>query len=397
VKKWTERTFEGSLANLHYFSRTFNVHPFIMKTLFSRGMINGNTISKFLFPSISDLHDPFLLNDMKPAIQRTIQAIRNKEKIVIYGDYDVDGITSTSIMKKALDFFQGNVHAELPLREHGYGITVSAIERLKAKHQPSLIITVDNGSNAHEALRYAKKEGIDVIVTDHHEILDYHPSCYAFINPKRSDNTYPFTELSGAGVAFKFAHALFSCSKFPWEKHIWDFAELACLGTIADMMKLIGENRIIASIGIQKLNNAPSPTFQELFRLLSVSHVDSGTIGFTLAPIFNSIGRIDDPNIGCTILANDEKTETTLFHLIETNKKRKWLTYEQTMQAESIISQKQLFAKNIIVVAGDFHDGIIGIIAARITNKYKKPSIVISKNGKGSARSIGQFSIINTI
>lgn len=397
MKKWTEKTFQGSLANLHYLSRTFNIDPFIMKILFSRGITSGNAVSKFLFPSISDFHDPFLLNDMKPAIQRTIQAIRNNETIVIFGDYDVDGITSTSIMKKALDFFKSNVHAELPLREHGYGITVSAIERLQSRYQPSLIITVDNGSNAHEAMRYAKEQGIDVIVTDHHEILDYHPSCYAFINPKRSDNRYPFTELSGAGVAFKFVHALFSSSKYSWEKHIWDYVELACLGTIADMMQLVGENRIMASLGIQKLNVSPSPVFQELFHLLSITKVESETIGFSLAPIFNSVGRIDDPNIACSILCTDDTTETTLYHLIETNKKRKWLTFEQTKLAETIILQKQLFAKPIIVVAGDFHDGIIGIIAARITNKYKKPSIVISKNGKGSARSVGQFSIINTI
>jgi len=394
---WKRRPYGFNIAEITYFSRAFNIDPLVINILYSRGIKNGDSLSRFFFPGFTHLYDPFLLNDMKKAISRTIKAIKNNEKIVIFGDYDVDGITSTSILKKLFTFFEADVSFEIPLREHGYGLTKDAVKRIKDKYNPSLIITVDNGSNAHDALLEAKKSGIDIIITDHHEILDGHPNAYAFVNPKRRDSLYPFDGLSGAGVAFKFSQALISVSKYPWDKYFWDYVELAAIGTIADMMPLVDENRVICSLGLKKLNTNPSPVFKELSKILKISEINSEAIGFSIAPILNSVGRISNPNLAVPLFDGNPPNPSSLLEMIATNEKRKEMTTIQTAIAEEIIFNNKFHTNPVIVVQGPFHEGIIGIISARITNKYKKPSIVISANGKGSARSYGQFSIINTI
>ncbi|WP_419877533.1 single-stranded-DNA-specific exonuclease RecJ [Brevibacillus centrosporus] len=382
---------------VHYWARQFHLHPLLMKHLFLQGINSEEKISAFLYPSIQSLYDPFLLNDMKKAVIRIIQALKNQEKIVIFGDYDVDGMTASAILYKGLRQFGGDVSIRLPLRSEGYGITPHFIEELK--ENVSLVITVDNGSSAHPAMAAAKRRGIDVIVTDHHEILGEHPDCLAFINPKRSDSTYPFDGLCGAGVAFKLVQALYLASGRAWTTEMGAYIELAALGTMADMMPLIGENRIICWWGLQKMNQAPSPVFSVLKELLKISEVDSTSIGFQIAPIFNSCGRIDDPNRGVQLLIADRFLEDDLRTMIQLNQLRKELTASQLGMAEKQITESGLFSDKVIVVHDDFHNGIVGLLASRIAERYHKPAIVIAGSGVASARSVqgSDYSIIDLI
>lgn len=394
---WIKSEPNLNKAFVHYLSKKLDIHPMVTQIIYQKGFTNEELIYSYLYPTLEELDDPFLLNDMRKAIVRIIQAMKSNESIMIFGDYDVDGITATTLLYKALKYFGANVQFRLPLRKEGYGLTSQAVEQVS--NTASLIITVDNGSSAHEAMATAKRKGIDVIVTDHHEILGNHPDCHAFINPKRSDNTYPFDGLCGAGVAFKVVQALFEAGKFPWKKHLWDYIEYAAIGTIADMMPLKQENRIICKYGIQKLNNGASPIFRQLFEILRVTDIESSTIGFQIAPLFNSIGRIDDPNKAVRLLTSPKVSNEQIKELIDINKKRKELTMEQYQRIEKKIMETGLDKQKVIVVCDDFHNGIIGIIAARIAENFKKPAIVISQTGTGSARSVqgSNFSIINTI
>ncbi|WP_409346940.1 single-stranded-DNA-specific exonuclease RecJ [Paenibacillus sp. MBLB4367] len=397
--KWIEKPQNYSAHALSYYSSAFYVEPLTTKLLFSRGICNEDAFSKYAYPSITDLHNPFLLNDMKKAVIRIIRALKNQEKIVIYGDYDVDGITSATLLYKGLRFFNAEVTSLLPTRKDGYGITINAIERMEVS-TPSLIITVDNGSNAHDALRYAASKGIDVIVTDHHEINGLYPMCYAFINPKRYDNEYPNSSLAGAGVAFKLVQALFEASdRHEWITHAWDFIELATLGTIADLMPLTGENRVITKLGLSKMNANPSAHLRRLFQLLRLSAIDSSTLSFLIAPIFNSCGRIGDPNDALRALINNEPQIDEFQRFIEQNNERKRMTQECFQLLDKSISIQGLNKHKVITVCGDYPEGLIGILAAMISEKYHKPSIVITAAGKGSCRSVqnSNFSIANTI
>ncbi|MGJ9381831.1 single-stranded-DNA-specific exonuclease RecJ [Salipaludibacillus sp. CF4.18] len=400
MKEWQKATIQTSQDQhlIHYLSRKFNIDPIVMKVLCRKRLKNEDVISEFFYPSIEDLHDPFLLNDMRKAVGRIIQGMKRKEKIMIFGDYDADGITSSVVLYRGLRFFGANVDIQLPSRAEGYGLSAEAVKRLSYEGV-TLLITVDNGTSAHDAMKQAKQEGIEVIVTDHHEVLGKHPTCHAFINPKRSDNTYPFPHLAGVGVAFKVVHALFLAAKWNFGKHLWRFIEMTALGTVADMMPLIGENRIIVKSGIYKMDTGPEPTLKKLFNCLKLSRIDSTTLSFQVAPILNSCGRIDNPNVAAQLFMKENTKTVEIYALIELNKKRKAMVEEQFMIADSLVKDHYLFLDELIVVWGDFHEGLIGILAARITENYHKPAIVISLNGKGSARSVqnSKFSIVKTI
>ena len=198
----------------------------------------------------------------------------------------------------------------LPLREEGYGLSPLAVNSLP--ENISLLITVDNGSSAHPAIRRAKEKGIDVIVTDHHEVLGEHPACFAFINPKRKDNTYPFPHLCGAGVALKVIQALFLTLKQDWVKETWNYIEYATIGTIADVMPITGENRVICWYGLYKMRNCPNKLLQLFREQLQLKYIDSTTIGFLIGPMLNSCGRISDPNIGAAILQKQNQQQKML-------------------------------------------------------------------------------------
>ena len=212
-----------------------------------------------------------------------------------------------------------NVDFKLPLREEGYGLTSTAVHTIIDKNI-SLIITVDNGSSAHDAMKIAKQYGIDVIVTDHHEIIGKHPDCYAFINPKRTDSTYPFSDLAGVGVAFKLAHALHITTQTNWNQSYSNYIELAALGTIADLMPLSDENRIICHLGLRKINTNPSHAFKLILNTMKRNQITSSTIGYQIAPLFNALGRIADPNLAVHVLTDihmNEKAFQSYFNLMK--------------------------------------------------------------------------------
>lgn len=397
--QWENRVFKSNIHVVRYLAASSGLHINLVEMLYNRDISNEDDLFKYLYPELTDLHDPFLLNDLKMALYRIVKAIQSGEHIMIYGDYDVDGITSTTLLLKGLLFFKAKANFTLPTRKDGYGLSKAAIEKM-CEEEVSLIITVDNGSNAHAALALAKKYGIDVIVTDHHEIMGQHPDCYAFVNPKRSDNTYPNPHLAGVGVAFKLVQGLFLVSnRNDWNRHVWAYLELASLGTIADLMPLQGENRVIAKLGISRMNTQPSPPIKCLLKLLKISSVTSTDVSFLLSPIFNSSGRIDDPNAAVTFLIDDHTSVEEANRFIQLNQIRKQMTTEQFALLDSHVIAHNLHNNRVIVAMDNLHEGIIGILAAKLSEKYRKPSIVITNEGKGSARSVQNtdFSIVSAI
>ncbi|HDR4560903.1 single-stranded-DNA-specific exonuclease RecJ [Bacillus cereus] len=389
-----QHPFHGRIL---YLSRQVNLDPLLGYHLFLQGMTTEEQFSSFLYPNVSQFHNPFLLNDMKQAVQRILKAIHQKENIYIFGDYDCDGITSSTILKQALEKLGGRVQTRLPLREEGYGLSPLAVNAIP--EHVSLLITVDNGSSSHSAIQRSKERGLDVIVTDHHEVLGKHPDCLAFINPKRKDNTYPFEHLCGVGVALKLIQALFITLKQDWIKETWSYIEYTTIGTIADVMPLIGENRVICWYGLQKMRTTPNPLMRLFREHLQFKYIDSTSIGFLIGPMLNSCGRISDPNIAAVILQKNAPTKEDVQLLINLNNKRKQVTSEQFQLALKIIQQQSLERDHLLVVQGDFHKGIIGIIAAKLSNHYKKPTIVLTQDGVGSARSGNgsKFSIVRAI
>jgi single-stranded-DNA-specific exonuclease len=403
LKEWQYQdiSFKNHPENFYirYFSRCFRIHPLLLKYLFSLGYQTRDAIVQFLFPSIDQLHDPFLLKDMKKALERISLAINNQEKIIIFGDYDADGQTSTALVYRALKSLGANVDFLVPLRSEGYGLKPTALDEVSTM-DISLIITVDNGTSAHEAIEKANKLNIDVIVTDHHEILQGHPNCFAFISPKRDDQSYPFKYLAGVGVALKLVQALFMVRYGQdWGKYIWDYFDLAAIGTVADMMPLSGENRCLVALGIQMMNERPKPIIKKLLKHLTSKHVDSSTIGFGIGPLLNACGRISNPNISTRFLCDGDLTKEEVKQLIEINERRKSMTAEQFEEVEHLIKEQRLDDYDVMIVQGPFHEGIIGLLASRIAEKYLKPAIVINDAGKGSARSVQNtnFSIIKAI
>lgn len=363
--------------NMLYLAKHVNIHPLLGYHLFLHGIQTEEQLWSFLYPDPSQFHDPFLLNDMKHAVERILKSIQQKELIYVFGDYDCDGITSSTILKQALEKLGAHVMTRLPLREEGYGLSPYAVDCLP--ENVALLITVDNGSSAHSAIQRAKEKGIDVIVTDHHEVLGEHPTCLAFINPKRKDNTYPYTNLCGAGVALKLIQALFMTLKQDWVKETWNYIEYATIGTIADVMPLTGENRVLCWYGLYKMRNCPNPLIKLFLEQLQLKHIDSTTIGFLIGPMLNSCGRISDPNIGGAILQKVEPTTEDIQLLMNLNNKRKQLTNEQFQMASEIIQQQSLEKDSLLVVQGNFHKGIIGILASKISSHYKNLQLYLPK------------------
>ena len=399
---WHPKTTAITADELHIWSRMFNTHPLVISMMYNRGIQSEEEMSSFLFLDSSSLRDPFLLPDMKKSVTLMIKSIRKKEKIAVFGDYDVDGVTATALLVKGLRFFGADVIYRVPLREEGYGLSASAVEEFYDQGV-SLIITVDNGSTALDAAHRAKELGITLIISDHHQLLPSgeHPPCAGFINHQRRDgNPYPFPHLCGAAIAYKIVQALFSFSQRSWSDHYYDFLELAALGSVADMMPLCDENRTLVSLGLKKMQQDPSMPLTRLFSALKLSprFLTSSDIGFRIAPIFNAAGRIADPHIAIHYLLGDRCDDDTLRQLLAFNEERKMLTQQQTQLAEQIIAVHGYDQHNILVVQGEFSDGVMGIVASRLSDSYSRPCIVLTMEGKGSARSgPHDFSIVDAI
>ena len=385
-----------------------NVHPTVARLLCLRGLHDPEAAARFLSPSMDHLHDPFLLADMRPAVERLERAIANKERIAIHGDYDVDGITSTVILRRALEMLGCEVVHFIPERlRDGYGLQPAAIEKLHAEGV-HLIVSVDCGIRATEATLRARALGVDLIITDHHEPEGTLPPALAVINPKRHDCTYPDKHLAGVGVALKLVQAL--CTRAGKDKWLPSFVKIAAIGTLADVVPLVGENRVIAKLGLQSLSQGRHTV--GLRALLEASGltgktIDSYQVGFILAPRVNAAGRMSTPDIATRLLlATDEgafeEARGLAEQLNEENLKRQVEEAELVAQAKKAIeTDPAIGAHNVLVVGGEgWHRGVIGIVASKLVDAFCKPAIVLSVEGgiaHGSCRSIPAFDMLDAL
>ncbi len=382
-----------------------SIHPTIARLLCLRGLGDAELAARFLHPSLEHLHDPFRLADMDRAVPRLERAVAQRERIAIHGDYDVDGITSTVILRRALEMLGGDVVHFLPERlRDGYGLQPTAIERLHAEGV-RLIVSVDCGIRAGDAARRARELGVDLIITDHHEPEGTLPDAYAVINPKRADCTYPDKYLAGVGVALKLVQAL--CDRAGKNKWLPSFVKLAAIGTLADVVPLTGENRVIAHHGLASLTRGPHAI--GLRSLLDASGltgktIDSYHVGFMLAPRVNAAGRMSTPDIAARLLlATDEamgdEARALAQLLCDENTRRQHEEADLVAHAKKAIeTDPAVGAHNVLVVGGvGWHRGVIGIAASKLVDTYHKPSIVLSIDGEvahGSCRSIPDFNLL---
>jgi single-stranded-DNA-specific exonuclease len=377
------------------------VPPLVARILDARGLESPEDVQEFLAPTLAGIHDPFLLKDMDAAVERVQAAIGRGESICVYGDYDVDGITATAIMKSTFAFLDVPCETYIPHRmTEGYGLRPESV-RLLAERGVRLLITVDNGMTAHEAVDEANALGMDVIVTDHHQPNGPSPRALAVINPKQADCCYPFDELCGAGLAFKLAHALLRrASKDPDAARAFlkDLLDLVAVGTVADVAPLIGENRTLVAHGLRILREGRRLGMRSLMDLLPFSgEINSDNLGFTLAPRINAAGRTEHADYALELLlSGDPRQARDLAGLLDRfNEDRRKIESDITAEALSLIDEDS--SDPIIVIEQEgWHQGVVGIVASRLLDRYHRPSIVLGIEGdiaKGSARSISGFNM----
>ncbi len=384
------------------------VHPTIARLLCLRGFGDPDAARRFLAPSLDQLHDPFALADMARAVERLEAAIARRERIAIHGDYDVDGITSTVILRRALEMLGAEVVHFIPERlRDGYGLQPAAIERLHGDGV-QLIVSVDCGIRGTDAARRARELGVDLIITDHHEPEADLPPALAVINPKRHDCAYPDKNLAGVGVALKLVQAL--CQRADRAKWLPAFVKVAAIGTLADVVPLVGENRVIAKLGLASLSAGRHTVgLRSLLDAagLSGKTIDSYHVSFMLAPRVNAAGRMSTPDIATRLLlatdeATGEEARGLAQQLNEENLRRQQEEADLVAQARKAIeTDPAVGAHNVLVVGGEgWHRGVIGIVASKLVDAFNKPSIVLSIDGEvahGSCRSIPEFDMLGAL
>ncbi len=372
-------------------SKKYNISPLIASVILNRGIETEESIERYISNDSSCFHDPFLISGMKKAVEFIKKAVEDEKKIAVYGDYDVDGITSCYIVYDYLKSIGADVMYYIPDRaSEGYGVNKTAVKEL-AKKGVSLIITVDVGITAVEETEYAKDCGVDIIITDHHTPKEILPDAVAVINPKTDGNLYPNKELAGVGVAFKLIYAMSDCDDEVLKK----YSAAAAIGTIADMVPLKGENRFIAAHGLNELKTINNAGLSALIEVSGIdkTRISSSNISFALAPRLNAAGRISSAASSVELFLEKDKSKAAkmAIELDDANKIRQ--NEERTIleEAEEIIQRDKLYNDNIIIVAKEnWHHGVIGIVSSKITEKYYKPSAVISINDDGSAKASGR-------
>ena len=376
----------------------FSISKLLATILANRGIIEDEKVRKFLEPTREDFYDPFLMPDMEVAINRIIEAINKNEKIMIYGDYDVDGITSISVLQKFLKEREVEVSSYIPNRlEEGYGLNKEAIKGIYDKGY-RLMITVDCGISAIEEIEYANSLGITTIITDHHEPLEELPKALAVIDAKRKDNKYPFNQLAGVGVVFKVIQAL-GIKLGLDEKEYLKYLDLVCVGTISDIVPLVDENRVIAKLGLKLVNVTKNLGLRCLLEAAGYNTIDSNTVSFGIAPRVNACGRMGHETEALDIFLSDDINEVRNLteKLNEYNRTRQETEKNIVKEALQLIETNKENEKSAIVLGHNgWHHGVIGIVSSKITETYFKPSILVSfEDGaaKGSGRSIPGFDL----
>ncbi len=374
------------------------------RLLLHRGFTTVEAAREFLSPSPARLHQPASLPDIKITTERVLDALKKGERVCIYGDYDVDGITSTALLFSTLRQLGADVIWYLPHREsEGYGLSPAGIDFCQ-KQGVRLLITTDCGSTDHIEAQLAAQTGIDLIITDHHEVPPVYPPALAFVNPKRPDSTYPFAELAGVGVAFKVAWSLLSALGRPREE-LTILLDLVGIGTIADMVPLTGENRILARLGLSALRQTSRVGLRALLKRAGIAgrRLTSHDVSFVLAPRLNAAGRISHAGIALELLLSEDQARAErLAEILHVHNQKRQNLGEQTLaQAIERIEQDKLHEQLVIVVAADgWHQGVIGIVASKLVERYYRPSFVIAlqgNQGKGSGRSINGFNLYESL
>ncbi|MGL4403751.1 MAG: single-stranded-DNA-specific exonuclease RecJ [Fusobacteriaceae bacterium] len=377
----------------------------VMKILAGRGIRESEEIKKFLHPSLENIGDPFGLKDVDLAVTRILEAIKNNETIWIYGDYDVDGITSTALCYLALSAIGAQVRYYIPLRDEGYGLNCDALDYI-ASQDGKLVITVDCGITSHKEIQHGKNLGINMIITDHHDIIGGNlPSAFAVINPKREDNLYTFKYLAGVGTAFMLLMGLYT--KLGIKNEIFNYLDIVAIGTVADIVSLRGDNRIFVKYGLEKLKTSKSEGLRALLRKIFFQDHDTRIyspydIGFVIAPVFNAAGRLEDAKNSVEMLISKDNSQYSkmIDELVANNQKRKEIQEDILEKVINSIEEKKLEKNSLILVADkDFHHGVIGIVASKILDRYYKPTIIMeideeSNTAKGSCRSTEAFNMI---
>ncbi|MBA4541347.1 MULTISPECIES: single-stranded-DNA-specific exonuclease RecJ [Thermoactinomyces] len=395
--RWKAEQVDDALADK--MARDCQIHPLLARILLRRGIRDHDQAKRFLQPRLEDLHDPFALDGMKTAVEEIRHALERKQKILIYGDYDADGVSSTSLMMHVFRKLGANVDYYIPNRfREGYGLNKEALQ--SAKEQGfELVVSVDTGISAVEEADYAKELGLGLIITDHHEPPEILPDALAVINPKKPGCSYPFKMLAGVGVAFKLATALLNRVPVEW-------LDLVALGTIADLVPLIEENRILAYHGLRKMNEETSVGLRALIEAADIGReVTAGHVGFALGPRINASGRLDSADTAVRLLISGDvrEAESLARELDAMNRERQQLVEEMTLEAISEVEKNPERHRHVIVVAKPgWNVGVVGIVASRLVEKYYRPVLVLGideekQTAKGSARSIKGFHLFQAL
>ena len=395
-KKW--QIYETNESKVEELKKSYNLNDLIATILVNRNITKKEDVEKFLNPTRNDFYNPFLMTDMEKAVDRILIAIKNKEKVTIYGDYDVDGITSITVLKSFLKDVGLEVDTYIPNRiDEGYGLNKKAIEKIK-ENGCQLMITVDCGISGIEEVEYANSLGIETIVTDHHEVGDVLPNALAVVDNKRKDSTYPFRELAGVGVAFKLIQAIGIKLELKEEEYL-KYLDIVAVGTISDIVPLVDENRVITKLGLKLIRQTKNIGLKSIINSSGYSKIDSNTISFGVAPRINACGRMGKAEEALKLLLSknlNEAQELTR-KLNDHNRERQDIEKRIFEDAIKQIEEKSLANNRTIVVAGqNWHHGVIGIVSSKITDMYFKPSILLCLEdgiGKGSGRSVPGFDL----
>lgn len=395
-KKWKYKELDEE--RIDEIVKKFDVPELLATVLVNRGIVDDEEIRVFLNPTRSDFHDPYLMPDMESAVERIIKAIDNQEKVIIYGDYDVDGITSITVLKKFLKTCGLEADYYIPNRlSEGYGLNKAAIDYIKEKEY-TLIITVDCGISGIEEIEYANSLGIETIVTDHHEPMELLPPAVAIVDLKRKDNdTYPFKSLAGCGVVFKLTQALGMRLGID-EKEYLKYLDIVCVGTISDIVPLVDENRVIAKLGLKLVEVTRNPGLKALLNASGYKVVNSNTISFGIAPRINACGRMgyEEEALKLFLTENLVQASEITERLNKYNRDRQEIEKNIYDEAIKMMEKEDSNAQSIVLGSNNWHHGVIGIVSSKITEMYFKPSILIcfeGEDGKGSGRSIPGFDL----
>ena len=409
-RKWCFQPHDAS--RVRELAGQLRVSPILAQVLAARGYLAADSARSFLDSKLTELHDPELLPGVPAAADRIVAAIQAQRKVVIYGDYDVDGVTATSLLWHCLKRAGGTVDYYLPHRlEEGYGLNCDALTKLHAADPQSLVVTVDCGISSTAEAEHARQLGLELIITDHHEFGETLPNAEVLVHPRLPGSQYPFGELCGVGVAFKLAWAI--CARLGDGKksppHLREFLlsaiGLAAIGTVADVVPLVDENRVLVRYGLTALRDRASLGLRALFEetgLAEKSLFDAEDIGFALAPRINAAGRLGQARLAVELLTTDNTERATMLarYLDEQNKTRQQVERKIHKQAKELVAQHPDWQADPVLVLAhhEWHPGIIGIVASRIAENFEKPTVMIALNaqdgiGQGSARSFAGYDL----